>query len=97
MAAAARSRRRKSSSALDTRGFLSGVLVKRVMKKISSARLTTPSTTNMLRQPPVRVCRPTATGAVSSAPSGVLSSPTETTKPRSLGVAQLATLLLITE
>jgi hypothetical protein len=58
------------SSALDIRGFSSGVLVKRVMKKTSSARLITPSTTNMLRQSPVRVCRPTATGAVSSAPRG---------------------------
>lgn len=51
----------------------------------------------MARQLPVRLSSPTATGAVSSAPSGVLSRPKPTTKPRSRGVAQLAMVLLMME
>ena len=51
----------------------------------------------MARQLPVSRSRPTDIGAVSRAPRGVLSSPIETAKPRSRGVAQFPTVLLMME
>ncbi len=62
-----------------------------------STRPRTPSTTYMARQLSVSSSRPTATGAVSSAPSGVLSRPMDTAKPRSAGDAQADMVLLMIE
>ena len=66
-------------------------------KAASTSALMIARMRNVIRQLPVSSSSPTDTGAVMSAPSGVLRIPTETDVARSAGAAHADMVLFMTE